>query len=59
MKFYKGSFWSNFKEPDPNKQFWYYNEIALITKQLEIYPAYEEYTRIIEKVFNKKVGKEE
>lgn len=51
--FYNRPYWDNFNESDPVKQYWYYHSIALATKSLEKFPAYEEYQELIKRIFNK------
>lgn len=57
--FYRGyrkegdSFWNHFNQNDPAQQEWYYRTIAVALSDLKGYDAYEEFTELIEKVFNK------
>lgn len=43
--------WNGFNQKDPAIQAWYYRTIARALKELEEYPAYQEYVRLMNTVF--------
>ena len=43
--------WERFNQKDPNMHAWYYRAIAEATVELEKFPAWQEYTALVEKVF--------
>ncbi|MGI6751660.1 MAG: HD domain-containing protein [Anaerovoracaceae bacterium] len=43
--------WTRFNQTDKERQGWYYKEIARALSSLSKYPAYEEYLRLVTKVF--------
>ncbi len=45
--------WERFNQKDPRMQAWYYRAIADATTELDHYPAWQEYSEIVEKVFPK------
>ena len=47
-------FWYNFHQSDPNRQEWYYREVAKHCQELKDTIAYKEYMELIEKVFGGK-----
>jgi len=44
--------WERFNQHDPQMYAWYYRAIADATAELEHYPAWQEYSRLVEKVFS-------
>lgn len=45
--------WKHFHQQDPSVQAWYYRNIAEYTKPLSEYPAWEEYSNLVNLVFGK------
>ena len=45
------SLWQSFNQKDPAKQAWYYRTIAKCLYSLHNFPAYQEYTMLVDKVF--------
>jgi myo-inositol-1(or 4)-monophosphatase len=43
--------WERFNQHDPQMHAWYYRAIADATAELEHYPTWQEYSRLVEKVF--------
>jgi len=43
--------WERFNQHDPQMHAWYYRAIADATAELAHYPAWQEYSRLVEKVF--------
>ena len=43
--------WERFNQHDPQMHAWYYRAIADATAELAHYPAWQEYRRLVEKVF--------
>ena len=43
--------WKRFNQHDPQMHAWYYRAIADATAELAHYPAWQEYSRLVEKVF--------
>lgn len=44
--------WERFNQKDPKMHAWYYRAIADVTVELKQYPAWQEYTALVEKVFS-------
>ena len=44
--------WARFNQHDPNLHGWYYRAIAEVTRELQQYPAWQEYNTLVEKVFS-------
>ena len=44
--------WEHFNQRDPAQQAWYYRTVAEMTKELSVYPAWREYSDLVEKVFS-------
>lgn len=44
--------WERFNQKDPNMHAWYYRSIARATRELERFPAWQEYSLLVEKVFS-------
>lgn len=47
--------WQRFNQKDPTIQAWYYRAIADVTRDLEHYPAWQEYSTLVEKVFSEEL----
>lgn len=45
--------WQQFNQKDPKQHYWYYSQIAEILVDLNEYPAWQEYVRLINLVFKK------
>jgi myo-inositol-1(or 4)-monophosphatase len=45
--------WQRFNQHDPKLHGWYYRSIAYATKELEQFPAWQEYSMLVEKVFSR------
>ncbi len=43
--------WARFNQKDKSEHHWYYQEIANCMPELKDYPAFQEYTELLEKVF--------
>ena len=44
--------WERFNQKDPVMHAWYYRAIAMATPELEHFPAWQEYSLLVEKVFS-------
>ena len=44
--------WERFNQKDPVMHAWYYRAIAKATPELEHFPAWQEYSLLVEKVFS-------
>lgn len=49
--------WQNFNQKDPNEQAWYYFTIIECMSELKEYAAYNEFVRLVNKVFENHGGK--
>ena len=47
--------WQSFNQKDPRQQFWYYRTIAELTSPLDKFPAWQEYKKLTETVFEKEL----
>ena len=45
--------WERFNQKDKSEHAWYYGEIAEATKELAMYPAWQEYDSLVKRVFRK------
>ena len=45
--------WNHFHQKDPLKHFWYYNSLLEALSDLEDYPAYKEYSFLLDAIFKK------
>ncbi len=45
--------WQQFNMKDPEKHYWYYHEILLLTQELSRHAAWQEYRDLINKVFGR------
>ena len=44
--------WERFNQKDPSMHAWYYRAIAAVTADLKHFPAWQEYSTLVEKVFS-------
>lgn len=51
--------WQHFHMKDINQQYWYYQRIAEMLEELDEYPAYQEYCKLLSIVFNSVKDKNE
>lgn len=44
--------WNRFNQKDKNEHYWYYSSIAELLSELKDFPAWQEYSELIKKVFS-------
>ena len=49
--------WKSFNQTDPAKQYWYYKMIGEYVQDLSHFPAYEEYSILVGRVFKAYIGR--